>query len=147
MDCPRCNRSLITYTLDDRATFVCEACGYVGVPADHRADRTPNETWAEALARFRDRHDHQPPPDGGTVAVTVGRKSYRVPPDLRDRYRNLTAKQRAIIRELLAEATPSNPTRTRSEIAADAGVHPSYVSDVVKEYGDIAVALAASDRP
>lgn len=146
MDCQRCGGSVITYTLNDAATFVCEDCGYVGVPADHRTDGSNEETWSEALARFRERHQRLEQ-DDRTVAVTVGGKSYRVTPEIRDRYRNLTAKQQAIIRELLAEDTPSEPSRTRTEIGDAAGVHRSYVSDVVKEYGDIAVALAAGDRP
>lgn len=145
MECQRCGSPVTTFSLDETASFVCEECGYVGVSADHGADGTSRETWAEALARFRDRHD---PIDGvGTVGVTVAGRTYRVRPEIRERYRSLTEKQQAIIRELLAEDTPAEPARTRAEIGAAAGVHRSYVSEVAKDHGDIAVALAAGDRP
>lgn len=56
MDCPRCDGPLATFTLDGAEAVRCEACGYVGVEADHRpVERRADETWAEAIARFRRR--------------------------------------------------------------------------------------------
>lgn len=56
MDCPRCDGPLATFALDGAEAVRCEACGYVGVEADHRpVKRRADETWAEAIARFRRR--------------------------------------------------------------------------------------------
>lgn len=133
MDCPRCGGSLVTYALGEEQTAVCESCGYVGVPADHRTQGTDPESWDEALRRFRRRR--------GTVAVEVGGATYHVAPAVAERYRERTDKQRAVIRELLREDTPTDPDRTHAEIAESAGVHPSYVGEVIDAYGELAAAL------
>jgi hypothetical protein len=52
MECPRCGEELTTFTLDGNRSVVCEACEYVGVPADHHVDRGEGESWDEALERF-----------------------------------------------------------------------------------------------
>ena len=54
MDCPRCGGALDRYTCGDHEAAVCPDCGWAGVPADHRADVRPPETWTEALRRFHE---------------------------------------------------------------------------------------------
>jgi uncharacterized Zn finger protein (UPF0148 family) len=52
MDCPECGAPLVTYRLDGREAPVCEACGHVGIDAEHRPARLRVESWGEALRRF-----------------------------------------------------------------------------------------------
>jgi hypothetical protein len=54
MDCPQCGDPLETYTLqsEDREASVCRACGFVGIPAEHRGEPTSDESWHDALRRF-----------------------------------------------------------------------------------------------
>lgn len=52
---PRCGEALTAFTLAGREAVVCEACGYVGVPADHRPPgQGEEESWGAALDRFRE---------------------------------------------------------------------------------------------
>jgi hypothetical protein len=68
MDCPQCDAVLASYVLDGREAVVCESCGYVGIPADHRGDGPAvGESWDDALRRY---HEQHPP---------VGRAGARVP--------------------------------------------------------------------
>jgi Zn ribbon nucleic-acid-binding protein len=53
-DCPRCGDSLTAFTLAGVEALACEACGYVGVEADHSGDRTVVESWDDALRRFHE---------------------------------------------------------------------------------------------
>lgn len=54
MRCPRCNGGLTTYTVEasDRSAVVCESCGFAGVPASHRPERTDDESWEQAVEQF-----------------------------------------------------------------------------------------------
>ena len=52
MDCPECGAALVTYRLDGREAPVCEACGHVGIDAEHRPARLRVESWGDALRRF-----------------------------------------------------------------------------------------------
>jgi hypothetical protein len=52
MDCPECGTPLVTYRLADREAPVCEACGHVGIEAEHHPARARVESWADALGRF-----------------------------------------------------------------------------------------------
>lgn len=45
--CPRCGGALARYSLGDRASVHCEACGYAGVPVTH-----VDEPWREAVDRI-----------------------------------------------------------------------------------------------
>lgn len=54
--CPRCGETLETLRLGRADAVSCEACGYVGVEADHSGEPRVVETWADALQRFEDRH-------------------------------------------------------------------------------------------
>lgn len=53
-DCPRCGGELATFSLSDVEAFTCEACGYVGVEADHSGEPRSAESWEDALRRFHD---------------------------------------------------------------------------------------------
>jgi len=53
MDCQRCGGAVRTFELDGHEALVCEDCGYLGVPVEHRVEPREDETWGEALARFR----------------------------------------------------------------------------------------------
>lgn len=57
MECPRCNGPVESFTLGEATAVVCETCGYVGIPTDHRVVSGSSESWEEALERFRDRQD------------------------------------------------------------------------------------------
>ncbi len=143
--CPRCATGLTSFTLRGSNAVVCDACGYVDIPTDHHADGTPDETWEEALHRFE--AEYEAPPATETAApieLHIHSTTYLVTPTVSEQFNSLTPKQQAIIGELLTEPDPMNPDRSRKDLAESAGVHPSYVSDVVKEYGQIAAALAAS---
>jgi hypothetical protein len=54
MECPRCAEPLERYALQGREAFVCEACGYIGVPVEHRGEYDPPESWDDAISRFHD---------------------------------------------------------------------------------------------
>lgn len=54
MECPRCGNELERYTLEDREAVTCGACGYVGVPVEHRGDPRSFESWDEAISRYPD---------------------------------------------------------------------------------------------
>lgn len=56
-DCPRCGGELTAFALSDVEAFTCEACGYVGVEADHSGEPRPAESWEDALRRFHDEED------------------------------------------------------------------------------------------
>jgi len=53
-DCPRCGAELTTFALAGGEAFSCEACGYVGVEADHSGEPTAVESWDDALRRFNE---------------------------------------------------------------------------------------------
>ncbi|MFB6103332.1 MAG: hypothetical protein ABEJ73_12320 [Haloplanus sp.] len=57
MDCPQCGGTLVTYALSDQEASVCEDCGYVGIPAEHRGEARRVESWDDALRRFYRTHD------------------------------------------------------------------------------------------
>lgn len=52
MECPRCDGPVEAYTLEGTTAVVCQECGYVGVPADHRSVADSSESWDEAIERF-----------------------------------------------------------------------------------------------
>jgi predicted RNA-binding Zn-ribbon protein involved in translation (DUF1610 family) len=52
MECPRCGEELERYALQGREAFVCNACGYIGVPVEHRGEYEPPESWDDAISRF-----------------------------------------------------------------------------------------------
>ena len=54
-DCPRCGSTLTTLTLAGAEAVACDACGYVGVEADHSGEPRIVESWAEAIERFERR--------------------------------------------------------------------------------------------
>jgi rubredoxin len=54
MECPRCGEELERYALQGREAFGCNACGYIGVPVEHRGEYEPPESWDEAISRFHD---------------------------------------------------------------------------------------------
>ena len=54
MDCPRCDRPLDRYALGGREAVVCEACGYIGVPVEHRGEPREVESWDDAISRFQE---------------------------------------------------------------------------------------------
>lgn len=144
--CPRCNGPLTAYALGGEEAVVCEVCGYVGVSADHRPEGSSEESWEEAVKRFESTNDTDvvQSDSGPPVELQIDTRTYRVTPAIYAEYADLTNKQQAILNELLAESDPLQPTRSRSEIAEAAGVHPSYVSEVMTDYEDLTAALSAS---
>lgn len=52
MECPRCEGPVESYTLDGTSAVVCQRCGYVGIPTDHRSGTETSESRDEAIARF-----------------------------------------------------------------------------------------------
>lgn len=51
-DCPRCNEPLVEYTLDERESYVCESCGFVGIDLDWTIDEEVSESWDDVMRRF-----------------------------------------------------------------------------------------------
>ncbi|MGQ4557318.1 hypothetical protein ACT3HL_15610 [Halobellus sp. GM3] len=54
MDCPRCGTELTAYALPDTKSVavVCDRCGFADVPASHRDELPPVESWDHAFERF-----------------------------------------------------------------------------------------------
>lgn len=56
MACPRCGSDLDRYQLGDRESVVCPDCHYSGIDVEHGSSgRVPDESWDDALSRFRRR--------------------------------------------------------------------------------------------
>jgi hypothetical protein len=121
---------MITFSLGDNSAPTCEECGYVGVPADHRAEGEESESWDEALGRFRDRGEA---PTNETVALEAGGRTYYLTEELRGRFEGLTDSQQRVLEEVLAEETPTDPDRTYAAIAEAADTSPGYVGSIVRE--------------
>lgn len=51
MECPRCAATLVQYSLDGREAVVCESCGFIGVPVEHRGEYREVESWDDAVSR------------------------------------------------------------------------------------------------
>ena len=51
MECPRCGDDLERYVLRGREAVICEACGYIGVPVEHRGETREAESWTDAISR------------------------------------------------------------------------------------------------
>jgi hypothetical protein len=107
------------YSVGDRDATACDRCGYAGVPADHRPDPTPDESWPEALARFRGREVGNG--DGGEsteredgTSLEIDGRTYRASPDLADRWADLTEKQRNVVAELLRADDPADRGAVRA---------------------------------
>ena len=54
MECPRCDRALERYALAGREAVYCDACGYIGVPVEHRGELREVESWDDAISRFHE---------------------------------------------------------------------------------------------
>jgi len=54
-ECPRCGSTLTTLALSGSEAVACDACGYVGVEADHSGEPRLVESWEDALKRFQRR--------------------------------------------------------------------------------------------
>jgi len=54
MRCPRCDGTLQTFVLEgaEGTAVVCRSCGFAGIPAAHRPDGEPVESWEQVVARF-----------------------------------------------------------------------------------------------
>lgn len=143
MECPRCGGEVAEYALDGREAIVCESCGYVGVPADHRGEPADEESWSEAIGRFRDERRRERR-EREAETIRVGDRELRVPRAVRRRFESLTPKQRAIVAELIREPDPADPDRTYATIGEAAGAHESYVGEVVRTHGDLLDALVAA---
>jgi hypothetical protein len=51
MDCPRGEEPMARYSDGEREAVVCEECGFLDVPADHRYQVPTIESWTEAMER------------------------------------------------------------------------------------------------
>lgn len=51
--CPRCGAELLRYALCDRESVRCPSCDYVDVPAARADPPATDESWEDALRRFR----------------------------------------------------------------------------------------------
>ena len=141
MACPRCGGSMITFSLWDSSEATCEDCGYVGVPADHRAEATETESWDEALGRFRERDEA---PANEAVALEAGDRLYYLSAELRGRFEDLTDSQKQVVEEVLGEETPTDPDRTYAAIAEATDTSPSYVGSIVRDRQDLIEAIVAT---
>lgn len=56
MDCHRCGGTLTIYELGGSESWVCQACGWVGVETEHGSEPSERESWDDALKRFYEKH-------------------------------------------------------------------------------------------
>lgn len=52
MNCPRCGGSVVSYSLQESESYLCEGCGYVGITAEHDPSKRHSESWDDVLDRF-----------------------------------------------------------------------------------------------
>lgn len=72
MDCPRCGARLSRISLGDRRSVYCEECRFADVASDHTRISDDEETWDDAIRRFRAAHadgmDGSEEPSSGDVS-------------------------------------------------------------------------------
>ena len=56
MECPRCGARLARISLGDRRSVYCEECRFADIESDHTRVSDGEETWDDALRRFRTAH-------------------------------------------------------------------------------------------
>ena len=56
MECPRCGARLTRIALGDRRSVYCEECRFADIESDHTRASAGEETWDDALSRFRTAH-------------------------------------------------------------------------------------------
>ena len=56
MECPRCGARLTRISLGDRRSVYCEECRFADIESDHTRASDGEETWDDALSRFRTAH-------------------------------------------------------------------------------------------
>lgn len=64
--------------------------------------------------------------------------------DVREKWDTLTLKQKSTVVELATQQDPLSPEREYKSIAGSAGVHPTYVSEVIDKAGEVAIAIRSS---
>ena len=82
MECPRCGARLARISLGDRRSVYCEECRFADIESDHTRASDGEETWDDALRRFRTAHasetddraddDTDVPSDGAPVETVHG---------------------------------------------------------------------------
>lgn len=107
MACPRCGSDLDRYRLGDRESVVCPGCHYTGIDVEHGSSgRGPEESWDEALARFRQRDRRRRLGEAGAERLA----ELEVPGD-----DDLAERRRAAV-GVLYDRLQSMETATRSEL-------------------------------
>ena len=56
MECPRCGARLAWISLGDQRSVYCEECRFADIESDHTRASDGEETWDDALRRFRTAH-------------------------------------------------------------------------------------------
>lgn len=56
MECPRCGARLTRISLGNRRSVYCEECRFADIESDHTRASDGEETWDDALSRFRTAH-------------------------------------------------------------------------------------------
>ena len=59
MECPRCGARLARISLGNRRSIYCEECRFADIESDHTRASDGEETWDDALRRFRTAHANE----------------------------------------------------------------------------------------
>ena len=80
---------------------------------------------------------------GSTTTGTeiIDLSEHNAPETLIEKFESRTPKQQAVLTQLAKEPTPTEPETPDKTIGEKAGVHGTYVSQVIEKYGDIATAI------
>jgi hypothetical protein len=83
------------------------------------------------------------PESGREIGQSVegAQRLHTVPEDVAEEFEARTKKQKAVLLQLAEESDPINTSTAHVEIGENAGVHQTYVSEVIDKYGYIAVAI------
>lgn len=109
MDCPRCSSSLTAYTLDERESLACEACGWVGIETTLHGEEPAGQpaSWTEAMERGPERQ------------ATIDRSGVGLPPP--------------VTADAPATTAPSDQSTTSERTAADAEQLAGQIEDLDPE--------------
>jgi predicted flap endonuclease-1-like 5' DNA nuclease len=141
MECPRCGARLARISLGDRRSVYCEECRFADIESDHTRVSDGEETWDDALRRFRTAHAGETEDRGGDDTDVTSDDApvetvHGIGPAYADRLETVGV-------TTLAELTEVDAT----SVADRLDVPESTVTDWVDQARRIAPATAADTDP
>jgi hypothetical protein len=79
--------------------------------------------------------------DSSTSAAIIDLREHNAPEGLISEFEARTPKQQAVLTQLAQESNPADPDTPAKTIGENAGVHGTYVTQVMDKYGHIATAI------